>query len=131
MRWQSDGAATKAVFDYHETAWSLRTTGFPIYAFAVFAVEGEDGVGVRLLKVAETQKRPFSVLLPPGFVGLVRLYASNSGREAVYIYRLGSERPEVVDDAEAAGLLAHPDPIVRAAAWRIVEGRWPDWVARE
>jgi len=61
---------------YHEWAFSLRTSGFPVYAVTSRG----------LVKVGVTKKAPTSYRLPPGTVAVVREYRSNRGYRTFYIY---------------------------------------------
>lgn len=112
------------LFEYHEAAWSRRTSGFPIYAAKV------DGERVVLRRVGETQKRPFGVTLPDGFGAIIRYYETNSGYPSLTVY-FPDGRTVRVNHSNAPELMEDSNAILRAAAWGVELGRWPDWVEKE
>jgi len=69
----------KICFGFHETAWSRRTSGFPIWGIK----KTEEGYKVQ--QIAETQKKPFTIDYKD-FLCIVRYYESNSGYVTLYVY---------------------------------------------
>jgi len=63
---------------YHEWAWSLRTSGFPVFAIT------QSGV----VKIGVTCKKPAIYKLPEGTIAIIRQYVSNLGNETWYIYTI-------------------------------------------
>lgn len=112
------------MFGYHETAWSLRTSGFPIWAARV------EGDRVVLRQVAETRKKLFTVKLPDGFQAIIRYYESNRGYPSLYVY-FPNGNTVYVHRANAQELMEDSNPIIRAAAWGVQYDRWPEWVEKE
>ena len=87
----------KVYHPHHRTAWSRRTSGFPIYAV------GPDG---KVLGRLEARKRAGFINVPDGTRYLVHLYWSNSGRLTIFVYRPEDGLPEVASWTEGDGFEA-------------------------
>ncbi len=70
------------VTGYHEFAFSLRTTGFPIYSIT------KDGVQ----EIGKTVKWPAKYPLPAGTLAVMRKYVSNSGIVYFTVYPLSGSQ---------------------------------------
>ncbi|RLI47498.1 hypothetical protein DRO69_00515 [Candidatus Bathyarchaeota archaeon] len=84
----------KIWFDFHETAWSRRTSGFPIWGIKK-TEKGYRDTGYRVQQVGETQKKPFYIDIDD-FLCIIRYYESFKGYVTLYIYYVdNSELKEV------------------------------------
>lgn len=92
----------KIYFGFHETAWSRRTSGFPIWGIK------ETETGYKVQQIAETQKKPFSIDYDD-FLCIIRYYESFKGYVTLYIYYVdNSELKEVtVDEKENFNVPGH------------------------
>lgn len=80
---------TKKIFHpLHRTAWSLRTSGFPILAV---------GPGGKILARLDSRKRAGFIEVPSGTSYLLHLYWTGSGRLILYRYKPEDGLP---DDGE-------------------------------
>lgn len=82
-----DAYGYRLLVGFHEWAWSLRTSGFPIWA--VFP----DG---SIHEIGRTNKHPTAYRLPRETVAVIRRYQSNKGYRTyfVYVIRRNSEELE-------------------------------------
>ncbi|MHA1723102.1 MAG: hypothetical protein ACTSXW_08505 [Candidatus Baldrarchaeia archaeon] len=79
----------KIYFGFHETAWSRRTSGFPIW-----------GITERdIRKIGETQKKAFKLPFSE-YLAIVRYYESNSGYITLYVYYKLNDELKVVEVSE-------------------------------
>jgi len=69
----------KIYFGFHETAWSRRTSGFPIWGIK------KTEKGYKIQQVGETQKKPFYIDIDD-FLCIIRYYESNSGYVTLHVY---------------------------------------------
>lgn len=114
----------KLLFEEKEIAWNQRTSRFPIWAARV------DGDRVVFRQVGVTQKHRFAVELPDGFACLVRFYESNLGEPYYHTYFPTGEVVTIYHPS-ALRYLEHPHPVIRALAYRVVHGHWPEWLKIE
>jgi hypothetical protein len=89
---------------YHEWAFSLRTSGFPVYAIL------PSGAPIR---IGVTQKAPTSYKLPPDAAAVIREYRSNRGYRTFYVY-LPDGREFKADEKSNFELPAAPEAVRKA-----------------
>ncbi len=70
----------------HATAWSIRTSGFPILAV---------GEGGKILARLRSQKQAGYIEVPDGTSYLLHLYWTGSGRLVLYRYRPEDGLPQI------------------------------------
>lgn len=86
--------------EYHELAWSARTSGFPCYFLS------EKG---KVVGKFHTEKRTMRVQIPSGAKYLFRMYWSNSGYPDHTLYQLTEPEPIVAADIDKTGLTYHKE----------------------
>ena len=106
MRWEGN----KLKVEFHEWAWSQRTSGYPVYALT------ENG----LIKIGETKKAYAEYTIPEGTKAVVRIYRSNRGYLTVYIYTRDGNSI-VVDEKENFRGLEQLEQQVREAVETIIQ----------
>lgn len=98
------------VFDFHELAWSARTTGRPVYALTL---EG-------LVPIGRTQKGRCVFRLPSGTVGVVVPYTTNRGYRVLWYYDLSGNLRKYDEKFNYDGAVGEPYRALQLLGW--VEG---------
>jgi len=73
VRWVKN----KVFVDFHEWAWSARTSGYGVYAITQ---QGD------IIKIGVTTKKPASYEVTDDTIAIFRYYESNKGYASIYIY---------------------------------------------
>jgi hypothetical protein len=91
--------------EYHELAWSARTSGFPCYFL------NTQGTVVGKF---ETEKRATRIKIPANAKYLFRWYRTNSGYPDHTLYLLKEGEPEIAAEIDKYGLTVHKslEPLV-------------------
>jgi len=85
------------IVGFHEWAWSLRTTGFPVYAIRKLDEKYE------IAQIGSTRKQLSKYTLPDGTVAVFREYVTNRCYREYYIYVFKGDKVKEYAIYEATG----------------------------
>jgi hypothetical protein len=111
VEWRYNEGFLELHVGYHEWAWSLRTSQFPVYCIDK---QGD------LHYVGGTYKRPVVYCLDPDTLAVVRVYISNSGFYTFYVYEVNTDHAIAIKEEHNFQIPRLCHPAIKTALERMI-----------